>query len=557
MRAKSNLAALVCYAVAGYGSEASDAAKQARKAVKNGEVSKAYLLYQQASTLEPKNRKYRAKASNLETRAAISSKVEPAASEPEAFTDPAEIFDSITAKDYAAARQPAPAVELRARAGRFDLDLQGSFQSLWTQLARIYGIETVFDTDYEKGRQLHFQLEQADYREALHSLELATGAFVTPIAPTVVIIAKDTLAKRNDLEQNITVSVPVPQATTTQELIEIAQAVRQTLDLQKLAWDTKSNTIIIRDRMSRVIPAQAVLESLLNYRPQVIVELQLIEVRKSELVSYGINLPNMLNVAFTGQLNGAIGTVAGSLPANANNPFPFGSRSYQYISQAASTATNMLQGAYRGLFPNSLSLFSLSVSEAEALANFSDSRSKTMLKAELRASDAQAATFHLGDKYPIVTSSFSAGTGTQPGQTPVPAFTFEDLGVSLKLTPHIHGTQDISLELESEFKLLTGELVNGNPVISNRKLNAAVRLRDDEWGLVAGLKSRSDSRETSGTIGLSNIPLLGRLFRTHTKQKDETELLILIKPRLVNLPGVESVTRAIRVGTEAHPFIPL
>ncbi len=554
------MAALACCALTAYGSEASTAAKQARKAEKKDEISKAYLLYKQASTLAPGNRKYRAKAANLETRAALSSKVEPTAGDPEPFIDPAEVFDSVTAKDYAAERQPAPLVELRARGGRFDLVLQGTYQSLWTQVARIYGIDAVFDSDYESGRTLHLELQQADYREAFHSLELATGAFVTPISPTVVIIAKDSVAKRNDLEQNITVSVPVPQATTTQELIEIAQAVRQTLDLQKLAWDTKTNTIVIRDRMSRAIPAQAVLENLLNYRPQVIVELQLIEVRKSEMVSYGLNLPNMINVAFTGSLSGTrsvTSTVAGSLPANTNNPFPFGSRSYQYIAQASATATNILQMGYRGLYPNSLSLFSLSVSEAQALANFSDSRSKTMLKAELRASDAQAATFHLGDKYPIVTSSFQAGLSTQQrGITPVPAFTFEDLGISLKLTPHIHGTEEISMEIESEFKLLTGQLVNGNPVISSRKMNAAVRLRDDEWGLVAGLVSRSDSRETSGTIGLSNIPLLGRLFRTHTKQKDDNELLILMKPRLVNLPGVESVTRAIRVGTETHPFIP-
>ena len=342
-------------------------------------------------------------------------------------------------------------------------------------------------------------------------------------------------------------------------MIEIAQAVRQTLDIQKLAWDTKSNTIVIRDRMSRAIPAQVLFQNLLSYRAQVMIDLQLIEIRKSEMVSYGINLPNMFTAAFTGlpTTTTTTGVVAGTLPSTTNNPFPFGSRSYQYISQASATTTSILQNAYRGLFPNSLSLFSLSISEAQTLANFSDSRSRTMLKAELRASDAMPSTFHLGDRYPIVTGSFSAGTAVQTGTvTPVPSFTFEDLGITLKITPHIHGMEEVSLEIESEFKILTGQMVNGNPVISNRKMNAAVRLREDEWGLVAGLVSGSDSRETDGTIGLSNIPLIGRLFRTHTKEKDDSEVLILIKPRLVNLPGAEMVTTPVRVGTEAHPFIP-
>jgi len=561
LRGELRFAVLACVTWSEVASEASVAAKQARKAERKGEVSRAFLLYSQAAVLKPANKNYRAKAASLATRAALSSKVEPpdtaGSAEPAIVGEPEQYFDSLTARDYASMGQPLPTPELHARPGRFDLDLQGDFKTLWAQVARVYGLDTVFDGDYENGRQLHFQLDQADYREALHSLEAATGAFATPLSPALFIVAKDTPAKRNDLEQVVTVSVSVPQAITTQELIEIGQAVRQTLDIQKLAWDTKTNTLVIRDRMSRALPAQALLENLLNYRPQVLVELQLIEIRKSDVVNFGISLPNMINVAFTGRSGTVAGTIAGSLPANTNNPFPFGSRSYQYIAQASATTTGILQNAFRGLFPNSLSLYSLSVNEAQALANFSDSRSRTMLKAELRASDAQASTFHLGDRYPIVTGSYSAGSPAQAGFTPAPSFTFEDLGITLKVTPHIHGMEEVSLEVESEFKLLTGQVVNGNPLIFNRKLNASVRLRDDEWGMVAGLTSRSDARETNGTIGLSNIPLLGHLFRTRTRQKDESEIIILMKPRLVNLPGAETVTRAVRVGTEVHPFIPL
>lgn len=563
MKGELRAAILACCVWTVSASDASDAAKQARKAEKTGEVSKAYLLYSEASGLKPGNRHYRAKVAALQTRAMMASRVEPPSAsstsldtDADVIIEPEEYFDSLTAREFAAARQPAATPELRARAGRFDLDLQGNYQSVWTQAARVFGIDTVFDSEYQSGPQLHFRIDQADYREALHALEAATGSFASPISSAVVIVAKDTVAKRNDLEQNITVSIPVPQATSTQELIEIAQAVRQTLDLQKLAWDTKSNIIVIRDRVSKAMPAQALFENLLNYRPQIIVDVQLIEVRNSEMISYGINLPTMINVAFTGRSGSISGAIAGSLPANANNPFPFGSRSYSYLAQATAATTGVLLGAYRGLFPNSLSLYSLSLNEAQALANFSDSRSRTMLKTELRAIDAQPSTFHLGDRYPIVTGSYTAGTAVQTNSSIVPSFTFEDLGITLKVTPHIHGMGEVSLDVESEYKLLTGQVVNGNPVISNRKLNAAVRLREDEWALVAGLASKNQSRVTSGTIGLSNIPLLGRLFRTHTKQNDESEILILIKPRLLNIPGAETVTKAVRVGTETHPFIP-
>lgn len=536
-------------------------ARQARKAEKRKEFSKAYLLYSEAAVLRPGKKVFRLKAEALQSRAALASHPEPPAgsavdTEPDIIVQPEEVFDSLTAKDLASVGSPQPPPELHARSGRFDIDFRGDYKSLFTQVARLYSLDNVFDSDFEAGRSIHFELQQADYRDALHALEAATGSFVTPISASVFLVAKDTPQKRADLEQNITVSIPVPQATTQQEMIELAQGVRQALDIQKLGWDSKTNTLVIRDRVSRALPAQALFQSLLSYRPQIMVELQLIEIRKSDVVNYGINLPNMIQVAFTGQSSSsASGT--GTLPANTNNPFPFGSRSYTFIAQATQTGSSLLQNAYRGLFPNSLSLFSLSVSEAQALANFSDSRSRTMLRTDLRATDGQPSTFHIGDRYPILTSSFSVGASVSAQFAPVPSFTYEDLGISLKVTPHVHGTEEISIEVESEFKILTGQTLNGNPLIFNRKLTSQVWLRDDEWGVVGGLVSRSDSKQTNGTPGLSQIPLLGHLFRKYTRQKDESQILIVMKPRLVSLPGPENLMKAVRVGTETRPYIPL
>ncbi|MDQ6676130.1 MAG: type II and III secretion system protein [Acidobacteriota bacterium] len=546
---------------AAHGSEAGKAARQAHKAEKRKEFSKAYLLYSEAAMLQPGKKSFRLKADALQSRAALASHPEPPAgsaidSEPDVLVQPDEVFDSLTAKDLASVANPQPPPELHARPGRFNIDFHGDYKSLFTQVARLYGLENVFDSDFEAGPGIHFELQQADYREALHALEAATGSFVTPVSPSVFLVGKDTPQKRTDLEQNVTVSIPVPQATTQQEMIELAQGVRQALDIQKLGWDSKTNTLVIRDRVSRALPAQALFQNLLSYRPQIMVELQLIEIRKSDIVNYGINLPNMIQVAFTNRVSAATGAT-GTLPANTNNPFPFGSRSYTFIAQAAQGGSSLLRNAYRGLFPNSLSLFSLSVSEAQALADFSDSRSRTMLRTDLRATDGQPSTFHIGDRYPILTSSYSAGISVSARFAPVPSFTYEDLGISLKVTPHVHGTEEISIEVESEFKILTGQTLNGNPLIFNRKLTSQVRLRDDEWGVVGGLVSRSDSKQTNGTPGLSQIPLLGHLFRKYTRQKDESQILIVMKPRLVSLPGPENAMKAVRVGTETRPYIPL
>ena len=534
-------------------SQATRLVKQARRAEKKGRVSDAYLLYSQAALLVPKNKLYRAKADALEPRAAIASNVMPPESHVEADAAAPE-----TAFDDFKPGEPQPPPALHGPPASFDLDLHGDSKHVFQQVAQMYGFEAIFDSDYDAGPLVHIRLDHVDYRGALGGLEAATNSFVVPIAPKLFLVARDTPQKRADLEQTITVSVPIPQATTSQELIELAQTIRQVMDIQKIGWDTKSNKIVMRDRVSRVAPARALLEQLLSFRPQVVVELQLIEIRKSDITNLGATIPNMFNVAFTGFLNStSTTTTTGSLAANTLNPFPFGSRSYDFIAIATQAGGAVTQAVLHGLFPTSLSMFSIGIGEAQLLANFSQSLGRNVLTAELRATNAQPATFHLGDRYPIVTGSYSAGVSVQTSNLPPPAFTFEDLGVNLRITPHVHGMEEVTLDVESDFKLLTGQSVNGNPIISTRKLNCSVHLLEEEWGVVAGLTQKMDSRTVNGTVGIARVPVLGQIFSQRTKEIDDTEILVLMKPHLLSLPGNQRPLRQLRVGTESRPYLPL
>src|SRR5207248_2481815 len=104
--------------------------------------------------------------------------------------------------------------------------------------------------------------------------------------PGVIIVAQDTPQKRTDLEQTVTVSIPVPEVLTTQELTEIGQAVKQTTNIDKIAWDTTQGQLLIRDRISRVLPAEALLNQLLAWRPEVMIEVEFLEVSDSDIVNY-------------------------------------------------------------------------------------------------------------------------------------------------------------------------------------------------------------------------------------------------------------------------------
>ena len=428
---------------------------------------------------------------------------------------------------------------------------------LFTSISTLFQLDCVFDSDYESGHRIHFVLNQADYRDALNALSAATGSFVVPLSSKVFVVAKDVPQKRTDLEQAMSITIPIPQYIGVQELVEIAQAVRQASGVEKLSWDNKTGSVIMRDRVSRVKPAVELFYNLFAFRPEVMIDLRLIEITRSDIINYGINLPNAFNIAFTGQSTTSSSTNIGSLPSTTANPFPFNSLSYIFTALASQGGTSVAQAMVRGLFPTSLSMFSIGLGEASALVNFTDSLGKTILTQSLRSVDSQPATFHYGEKYPILTGSYAVGATVGAQYVPTPSFTFEDLGVSLKVIPHVHGMDTVSLDIETEFKLLSGASLDGNPVISNRKLKSTVNLGNGEWAVISGLEQNTDSRSLAGTAGLSSIPIISQIFSQHMKEKDRSEILILMRPHLLSLPGNQNVLKDVRVGTETHPYTPL
>jgi type II secretory pathway component GspD/PulD (secretin) len=206
-------------------------------------------------------------------------------------------------------------------------------------------------------------------------------------------------------------------------------------------------------------------------------------------------------------------------------------------------------------------MFGIGMVDASVIARMSRSDSKTLLRTEVRSLDGLPATVHVGDKFPVMTAGYfgpsSFGGGTAGAFTPPPSFTFEDLGVTMKITPHIHGMDEVTLDFEAEFKVLSGQSLNGIPVISNRKMTSTVRLGVGDWGVVAGLMSSSEARSIHGIAGLAEIPGLGQLFRVNNKDETTSDVILLIKPTLLNLPPDQFASPAMWVGPDARPLTPL
>lgn len=501
---------------------AAQLAKEAKKAERSGDVVRAYLLYSQAAALDPKQPQYWSHAVALRTRATLDAKVLPlppglnqASSAPEVPPPPPPgFFTRISDEELAELRRIKPPPELTALPGTKTLDLRGDARAVFDQVARAFGLGTAFDNDYEAGRPVRLRLEEVDYRAALHAVEAATGSFVFPAGQRLIMVVKDTPQKRTEREPTLAVTVPVPFTVTPQEAQEVGRAVQQAMEIQRLAVDTNRHMVLIKDRISKVRPAQALFEQLAHTRAQVMIDLDFLEVDRSNMLTYGLLGPSQFPITYLGRSDSTIGML-------------------QSLSQ----------------FFVGHSVFGLGiVANIQLFATLTQSYSKTLLSTQLRALDGQAASFHVGDKYPVTTGGFLGGFSGA-----LPSFNFEDLGVVMKVTPHVHGAEEVSLDVEAELKVLSGQSLNGVPLISTRKLESKVRLKQGEWAVVAGLLNNTDSLQLTGPPLLIRLPFLHKTDRNRAS----TEVLLLMKPRLLNEPPENSLTRTLWIGSEARLEIPL
>ena len=200
--------------------------------------------------------------------------------------------------------------------------------------------------------------------------------------------------------------------------------------------------------------------------------------------------------------------------------------------------------------------YAVTIDSLKAVALFSDADTKIMQNPKIRATDNEKATLTIADKIPIATGSFGTplGVGTAVGAVGVNTqFTYTDVGVKMEITPRVHPDGQITLKTSMEISNLNGSQTIGGitqPVISTRKVEHTIRLMDGETNLLGGILEVQDTKTTSGTPFLGEIPILKYLFTSTNKEHVTNELVFLLVPHIVRSQELNDLNRrAFDVGT--------
>ncbi len=529
--------------------------QQGKKAETLSDFDDAYVYYQKALKADPNNAYYKIetdqarfqagqmhlqrgyaarKKGDLQTALAEFQRallIDPASSaaEQEVQRTVDAIAETSRANDAAAQPEPEPGEQTLASMppelkplsnAAITLTMSNDAKMVFDTIGKLAGITVIYDPDFA-ARPVKTTLNNVTLQQALDIVSLQAKAFWKPVTENIIFVIPDQPQKRRDYEEEIVKTFYLSNTVQAQDLTEIVTGLRQLLDLKRLQQVNSQNAIIVRDTPDKVALAGKMIADIDKAKPEVVIQVEVLQARTDRLRDLGI-LPGQ--------------TVSASI-SPANNTTTTGT---------TSTTTNngsVTVSQLRHLTNNDISL---TLPTLTANAILTDTYTKIIQNPEIRSIDGQPAKLKIGDKIPVATGSFQAGVGVGSagaGGLVNPLvntqFQYLDVGVNVDITPRVHPNHEISMKVKVEVSSQTGVAPIGGinqPIISQRTIEHDVRLKEGEVSVLGGLFEKTDTKTLNGWPGFAKIPFFRYFFSDDRHDMENSEVLIVLIPRIVRLP---------------------
>ncbi|MFL6305156.1 MAG: cohesin domain-containing protein [Candidatus Sulfotelmatobacter sp.] len=412
---------------------------------------------------------------------------------------------------------------------------------VYRTVGQLAGINVLFDPDYTP-RPINVDLNGVSLEDALEITALESKTFWRPVTPNTIFIATDNPAKRKELEQSVLKTFYLTNLSQPTELQDVVNAIRAVLDVQRVQQLLSQNALVVRGTPDQIALAQKLVEDLDKARPEVIVDIAVMQVSKDRSRTLGLSPPTSATVTLQPNINQTTTTTGTTNAGNGGT-----------VTQTTGNGSNG-SISLNTLGNLNATDFQVTIPSANLSAVLGQSDTKLIQNPQIRALDGQKASLKIGDRVPVATGSFQPGIGGV-GINPLvnTQFQYLDVGVNIDITPHVHANGEVTLKILMDVSAVTGQQNIGGisqPIIGQRKIEHEIRLKDGEANLLGGIMEDQQTKSLSGIPGLAQIPILKYLFGQTTQDHSENQIVFAIVPHIIRATDVQEINqRPIDIGT--------
>ena len=395
-------------------------------------------------------------------------------------------------------------------------------KDIYKALANAFGINVLFDQAVKDDR-ITIELRDVTAQQALERVMQAGNHFYKVLDEKTIIVVPDNPQARRDYEDLVIRTFYLSNGDAEQ----VTNVVRTMIEARNVFPLKTLNAITIRDTADKVRIAEKIIEANDKAKAEVVVQVELVQLDLNRIRDIGLAISG-----FTDS-EGNSSSSATAVPVFGGNVFTGGTLAQ--IQQVAGSL-NALRNNVNFSIPTATYSLLKTYGNSELLAN-----------PELRISEGEKATLHIGQRIPVPVTTISGYNPTTSGgagnnlTVPYTSFQYQDVGIKVGMEPRVHHNHEVTLKLTVEVSNRGADVEFGGqrqPTFATRTIESTIRLKDGETNFLAGLIQSNKVKSATKTPILGDIPLIGRLFTNEHRDEQRTDLVLTMTPHIVRMPNI-------------------
>jgi general secretion pathway protein D len=395
-------------------------------------------------------------------------------------------------------------------------------KDIYRALGNAFGINILFDQAVKDDR-ITIELRDVTAQAALERVMQAAGHFYKPLDEKTIIVVPDNPQARRDYEDLVIRTFYLSNGDAEQ----VTNVVRTMIEARNVFPLKALNAITIRDTADKVRIAEKIIQANDKAKAEVVVQVELVQLDLNRIRDIGLSISGFRSGT-------TISSSANATPMDGTNAFTGGT--LKDIARVVGSLNDLRSNVTFAIPTATYSLLK-TYGNSELLAN-----------PELRISEGEKATLHIGQRIPVpvtTISGYNPGTttgGQNPNLTvPYTSFQYQDVGIKVEMEPRVHHNREVTLKLTVEVSNQGASVEfagQEQPTFATRTITSTIRLKDGETNFLAGLIQSNKIRSATKTPLLGDLPLIGRLFTDEHTEQTRTDLVLTMTPHIIRIPDI-------------------